>query len=140
VGTTTKKKGQLKYTIADARGGRRTVLAMVQKEGLQTDQRKLGSYKAPGPIRPGKVRKLRVKRKGNKLIVGWRPARAAQRYSITVRGRHGTTLGRLAGRKARKVKFVRVRRDERLRVTAYALSKKLRRGPVVRRKVRAARR
>ncbi|HYH59750.1 MAG TPA: hypothetical protein VD790_11100 [Thermoleophilaceae bacterium] len=140
VGTTTKARGELKYTIADARGGRRTVLAMVQKEGLQTDQRRLGSYKAPGPIRPGKVRKLRVTRKGNAVIVRWRPAKRAQRHSITVRGRHGTTLGRLVGRKARKVKFVRVRRDERLRVTAYALSEKMRRGPVARKKVRAARR
>jgi len=140
VGSAAKKRGKIKFTIADARGGRRRVLAMVQKDGLQTDRKTIGTYKAPGPIKPGNVRRLRAQRKGNAVIVRWRGARGAQRYSITVRGRHGTTLGRFVGRKARRVKFVRVRRDERLRVTAFAVSKKLRRGPAARKTLRAARR
>ena len=140
LGTTTKKKGKLEYTIADARGGPRKVLAMVQKDGLQTDRKTIGSYKAPPPVRPGKVRRLRAKRKGKNVIVSWRGARGAQRYSITIHGRHGTSLGRLAGRKARKVKFAHVRRDERLKVAAFGVSKKLRRGPVARKNVRGAKR
>jgi hypothetical protein len=91
-------------------------------------------------VRPGKVRKLRAKRKGNNVVVKWKGARGAQRYSITIHGRHGTSLGRFVGRKARKVKFAHVRRDERLKVAAFGVSKKLRRGPVARKNVRAAKR
>ena len=139
VGSTRKARGTLRFTIADARGGRRRVLAMVQKDGLETGRRTIGSYRAPGPVRPGKVRRLRAQRRGNGVVVRWRPARGAQRYAITVRGRHGTALGRFVGRRARRVRFVRVRRDERLTVTAVGVSKKLRRGPVARKKLRAAR-
>jgi hypothetical protein len=140
VGSTKKKRGTLSFKVADARGGRRTILAMVQNDGIETDRKTIGSYKAPGPIKPGKVRRLRARRKGNAVVVKWRPAREARRYSIKIRGRHGTSLGRLVGRKRRKVKFVRVREDERLEVTAVALSKKLRRGPIARKRLRAARR
>jgi hypothetical protein len=140
LGATTKAKGTIRFAPADVRGRRRTVLVQVQRDGFVSSERRIGRFKAPPLTRPGKVRRLRAKRKGNAAIVRWRGARGAQRYSVTLRGRHGTSLGRFVGRKARKVKFARVRRDERLKVTAFAVSKKLRRGPVARKKVRAARR
>lgn len=140
IGSTSKARGKLKYTIADARGGRRRVLALVETDGLQTDRKTIGSYRAPGPVKPGKVRRLRAKRKGKNVIVTWRGARGAQRYSVTVRGRHGTSLGRFVGRKARKVRFGHVRRDERLRIVVYGVSKKLRRGGAARKNLPAARR
>ncbi|MGH2838884.1 MAG: hypothetical protein ACRDJY_11145, partial [Thermoleophilaceae bacterium] len=140
VGRTTKARGKLKYTIADARGGRRRVLALVETDGLQTDRKTVGSYRAPGPVKPGKVRRLRAKRQGKNVIVSWRGARGAQRYSVTIRGRHGTSLGRFVGRKARKVRFAHVRRDERLRIVVFGVSKKLRRGGAARKNLPAARR
>ena len=139
VGSTAKRRGRLRFTIADARGGRRRVLAMVQKDGLETGRRTIGSYRAPGPVRPGKPRRVRARRKGKKVIVTWRPARGAQRHSITLRGRHGTSVGRFVGRRTRRVRFDRIRRDERLTVTVYGVSKKFRRGPVARRGVKAVR-
>ena len=140
VGSTSKARGKLKFTIADAQGGRRRVLAMVEKDGLRTDRKTIGTYKAPPPVRPGKVRRLRATRKGKNVIVKWRGARAAQRYSITLRGRHGTSLGRFAGRKARKVRFAHVRRDEKLKIAVYGVSNKLRRGPAAKKNLPAARR
>lgn len=139
VGSAAKARGRLTYTIADARGGRRRVLAMVQKDGLETGRRTIGIYRAPGPVRPGKPRRLGVKRRGNAVAVRWRPASGAQRYAVTLRGRHGTSVGRLVGRRGRRVRFVRIRRDERLTVRVVGISKKLRRGPVVKRVVRPAR-
>jgi hypothetical protein len=139
LGSTTKRRGRLRFTIADARGGRRRVLAMVQKDGLETARRTIGTYRAPGPIRPGKARRLRARRKVKTVIVSWRPARGAHRYSVTLRGRHGTSLGRFVGRGTRRVRFDRIRRDERLRVTVVAVSKKFRRGGAARTVVRAQR-
>jgi hypothetical protein len=139
VGSAAKARGRLRYTIADAKGGRRRVLAMVQKDGLETDRKTIGTYRAPGPVRPGRPRRLRAKRKGRSVVVSWRPASGAQRYSVTLRGRQGTSLGRLVGRRARKVRFAHIRRDQRLTATVVAVSKKLRRGPVAKTVVRRAR-
>ena len=139
VGSTTKRRGRIRFTIADARGGRRRVIALVQKDGLHTDRKTIGSYRAPGPVRPGKPRRLRAKRRGKVVAITWRPARGAQRHSVTLRGRHGTSVGRFVGRKTRKVRFDRIRRDERLTVTVYGLSKKYRRGAATRLRVKAVR-
>ena len=140
LGATSKARGTLRFTPADVRGRNRTVLVQTQRDGFVSSEKRIGKFEAPPLKRPGKVRKLRAKRRGNSLLVRWRGARDAQRYSITVRGRQGTLLGRFVGKKARRVKFPRVRRDEKLKVSAYAVSKKLRRGPVTRKKVRKARR
>ena len=138
VGATTKRRGKLRYTIADAKGGRRRVLAMVQKDGLETGRRVVGSYKAPGPVRPGKPGPVRAARKGKDVTVRWGAARGAASYTVTIRGRHGTKLGRFVGRGTRKIRFARIRRDERLTVRVYALSKKYRRSPTARAVLRAA--
>jgi hypothetical protein len=140
VGSATKPRGKVRFTIADAKGGRRRILAMVQKDGIETGRRTVGSYRAPGPIRPGKARRLRAARKANAVVVSWRPARGVERWSVTLRGRHGTSVGRFVTRKTRRLRFARIRRDERLTVTVVGVSKKLRRGPAAKTKLRAARR
>lgn len=138
VGRATKRRGKLGYTIADAKGGRRRVLAMVQKDGLETDRKTIGSYNAPGPVRPGKPRKLKAKRKGRNVVVSWRGARGAGSYDVRLRGRQGTSLGRFVAKKTRKVSFAHVRRDQKLKITVVAVSKKFRRGPVARLALRRA--
>ncbi len=121
-------RGTLRFAPADTRGGRRTVVALIQRRGLVTDRIRIGSYVAPGPVRPGVVRSLRARRVGTSLTVTWGSATGAQRYSVTVRGAHGTRLGRLVPARTRKLRFIAVRRDERVVVQVRALSKKLRLG------------
>lgn len=140
IGATNQGKGKMRFAPADVRGRRRTVLVQLQRDGFVSSERRIGSFRAPPPIRPGRARRVRAVRKGNSVIVRWRPAKGAQRQVVRVRGRHGTSLARLTGRRARKARFVRVRRDQKLNVTVVGISKKLRSGPVARRKLRAARR
>ena len=140
IGPTSKAKGTMRFAPADVRGRRRTVLVETQRDGFVSDERRIGSFRAPPPIRPGRARRVRAARKGNSVVVRWRPAKGAQRQVVRLRGRHGTSLARMTGRRARKVRFVRVRRDERLTITVAGISKKLRRGPAAKRKLRAARR
>ena len=135
LGTAESNRGTLRFRPADAAGGRRTVVALVQREGLVTDTIRVGTYTAPGPERPGKVRRLRGTRKGNSLVVSWAPARGAARYAVTVKGAKGTRLGHLVPRGTRRVAFGAVRREERVTVRVRALSRKLRPGPAVQRVV-----
>ncbi len=139
LGTAKGPHGTLRYAPADARGGKRSVVALIQRDGLVTDRIPIGTYTAPGPVRPGTPGALRVRRSGPVLTVTWKRASGARRYAITVHGVHGTRLGRLVPSRVHAARFTAVRRDERVTVQVRALSKKLRLGPARRVVVRGRR-
>jgi hypothetical protein len=109
---------------------------MVQHDGITTDSKAVGSFVAPGPAKPGAVRRLKAVRRDTVLTISWRPAKAAARYSVLVRGNKGTQVGRLAGAKAKGLRLTGIRRDEKLTVTVRALSKSFARGAPASTKVR----
>ncbi|MHB8659979.1 MAG: hypothetical protein ACYC91_18975 [Solirubrobacteraceae bacterium] len=140
IGSSQRSSGKLRYAIADAQGGRRTVVALVERDGLITDRFTVGHYLAPGPARPGAVRALVAVRRGTLLVVHWRAARGAVRYAVTLQGAHGMRLGRLVGASARTASFDAVRRDQRVLVGVRAVDHKGRIGPLRLLHLRAARR
>jgi hypothetical protein len=141
IGAARGTSGTLRFRPADARpGGRRTIYALIGHAGVVTDQVRVATYVAPAPAKPGAVRGLRARRSGTKMSVSWRPARGAARYSVVLKGAKGTRLGRLVGRKVKRLRFTAVRRDERVQVSVRALSSKLRLGPPRRISSRGSRR
>jgi hypothetical protein len=130
-------QGTFRFTPADAKGGRRTVVALLQREGITTDTIRVGSYVAPGPRRPGKPGGLKARRAGNSLVVSFAPAAGAARYAVTVKGVRGTRLGALVSK--RRVTFGAVRREEKVTVSVRGLSKTLRLGPARKLTLRARR-
>ncbi|MCW2989964.1 MAG: domain containing protein, partial [Solirubrobacterales bacterium] len=139
IGTVAKAQGTLRYAVADAKGGRRNVYALVEHDGIATARQKIGSYVAPGPQKPGRVRGLTARRAGRNVVVGFRAARLATRYAVTLRGSQGTRLGKVLGKAQRKVTFPAVHAEEKVTVSVRALSAKLRQGPAARRTLRARR-
>ena len=115
--------GTLRFKPADAKGGKRTVTAMVQHDGMVTDRKRVGTYVAPGPVRPHAVRRLRAKRARTTVTVSWRGVAGAGRYAIKLRGSHGTQVGRLVSSRTHTVKFKHVRIDERELVQVRAVSR-----------------
>jgi hypothetical protein len=132
-------KGTLRFKPADAKGGRRVVDALVQRDGITTDTIRIGTYTAPGPEKPGKVRRLKASRRGNNVVVRWKPARGAVRYAVTLKGVKGSRLGKLVASKTRKLTFAAIRREEKVTVTVRALNAKLRLGPAKKLTLRAKR-
>lgn len=132
--------GTLRFRPADAKGGRRDVVALVQRNGITTDTIALGSYIAPGPQRPGKVRRLQARRRGRSVVVTFRPASGAARHAVTIAGAKGTRQGQLLGKGRRTAAFPAVHEDEKVTVTVRGMSAKLRLGPAARRTLRALRR
>jgi len=128
LGTVARARGVLRFAPADAKGGRRTVFALVQHEGIVLSRTKVGSYVAPGPLRSAAVRGLRARRHGTAVTVSWRGAARAARYAVRLRGTH-MRLGQLVGAKVHHVRFAAVRRGEKVTVTVVPLSAKLRSGP-----------
>lgn len=127
LGTATGAGGTLRFAPADAKGGKRTVAALVQRDGITTDTTTIGTYVAPGPVRPGKPRGLKARRVGHSVVASIGPSAGATRYAVTLRGVRGTRLGRLVSR--RRVVFDGVRREEKVTISVRGLSKTLRAGP-----------
>jgi hypothetical protein len=87
--------GQLAFTPADGHGGRRSLFAIVAVGGLPRQRIALGSYVAPPPPRPARVRGLRVRRRGASFVVRFAGARGAARYLIDVHARDGRRVEQL---------------------------------------------
>lgn len=82
IGTATKAKGTLRFSPADGAAGTRTIEAIVEQDGLVRETKKVARYRAPGPVKPGQARGLRIRRRGSNATVTWRPAADASRYKV----------------------------------------------------------
>lgn len=129
VGRARSARGLLRFAPADARGGRRAVLALVRHRGMVTDTVRIGTYVAPGPVRPAHVSGVRLRRRGNSVTVSWRGVRGAARYVVRVRGSHGMRRMRLLSARSRKLRVSRLAPGDRLAVSVAALSRTGREGP-----------
>jgi hypothetical protein len=138
LGAATSRKGTLRFSPVDARGSKRTVFALIEKDGIVTREVKVGTFTAPSPPRPGTPRSLRVKRKGSRATVTWRPGSGAKQQIVRLRGKH-TTLARFVRGKTRKLVFDAVRRDEVVTVEVRGVSARQRLGPAAKVRARPAR-
>jgi hypothetical protein len=134
IGSTATARGTLKFKPADAVGGRREVVALVEQDGFVTDRKRVGFYTAPGPVRPRAVSGLKARRKGTSVTVSWKGVPGASRYVVKLRGRRGTGTARFVAGRAKSVRIPAVRKDDRVTVEVRAVSSKLRQGAA--RKVR----
>ncbi|MDQ3933371.1 MAG: hypothetical protein M3340_01925 [Actinomycetota bacterium] len=138
LGATTKSRGTVSFTPVDARGRKRTVVALIEKDGIVTDEVRVGSFTAPAPARPGAPSRLKASRKVNRVTVSWRPGKGAKSQIVRLRGRH-TNLARLVSSKTRRMVFTAVRRDERVTIEVRGVSARQRQSAVRKVRVGAAR-
>ncbi len=97
-------RGTLSFAPADGPAGTRRIVALIEQDGLPRPQAVLGSYRAPGPLRPGPVRRLRVRIQGHTLAISFGPASNARNYQIrvsTTDGKHRLLLATASHRSAR---------------------------------------
>jgi hypothetical protein len=80
--TTRKQRGVLRFAPASGPGGRRTVYAIVEQRGMPRAKLRIAGFTARSYPRPGRVREVRLRRRGSRLVVTWRPAHDAVRYAV----------------------------------------------------------
>ena len=134
IGSATQDAGTLKFGTGTGPAGERTVLAVTTRNGIPRMETALGSYLAPPPQRPGRPRKLRVKRRGGGLTIRWGKAARAAGYVVTARLSDGRTPVTVTAK--RTARIPRVGRRVRARVTVVARDRTGRSGPAARRRVR----
>ncbi len=105
LGSVDKKRGTLRFKPAGGAGGKRKVIAQVERDGLITDQFPIGTYRAPNPPKPGPVDRVRAKRGKRTLAVSFRPANGSARTQVTIKGSGGERLAAFATGRQKRVRF-----------------------------------
>jgi hypothetical protein len=82
VDSTTRSHGSVRFRPADGPAGKRSIVALVEQDGNPRATLTAGSYRAPGMLKPGKPRALKVKRSGSRLVVTWRPNPSGFRHAV----------------------------------------------------------
>ncbi len=77
-------RGELKFSPAAGAAERREIVAIVEQDGMVSDQIVVARYQAPSASKPGIVRQVRTARRGSTLKVTWKPASLADKHVVTV--------------------------------------------------------
>lgn len=117
--TTKSRTGRVRFRPPTGLPGKRRIVALVEQDGLIRAKLPVASYNASRPARPGKPKRVRIKRKGSKFIVAWSPARHAQRYAVRARLGDGRRLLYLTKRRSVTIP-VGVAKKVTVRVSAFS--------------------
>ena len=89
IGTARGDRGKVSFAPADGPAGTRRIVALITQDGLPRPRVVLASYRAPGPLRAGRVPKLRVSIRGHTLRISFGPASNAASYRIRISSTDG---------------------------------------------------
>ncbi len=129
LGRATAARGTLRFSPADARGGRRTVLALIAHDGIVVHRVKLATYVAPGPRPPGRVAGARARRAGRGLTLSWGSSSGAAQYVVHVKGSHGTRRPYVLPGRTHHLTVAAAATGDRLSATVAGRSRSGRTGP-----------
>ena len=78
-------QGRIRFTSADGAGGSRQIVAQIDSFGSPRDRIVAGTYRAPGPVKPKRVKRLKASARGSRVCATWRRGAGAREYAITFR-------------------------------------------------------
>jgi hypothetical protein len=90
--------GTIAFMPAPGRGGKRSILALVEGAAGPGQTVSVTSYSAPAPRRPGRPARVHVVRRKGTIRVTWRRVRGISRYEVLVELADGDKLFRVARR------------------------------------------
>jgi hypothetical protein len=114
-------KGTFAFEPSYGPGGRRSVAAQVEVDGIPAPLQTLDHFKAPPPPPAGRVAGVHIVRHGSRLAVSWRPSPYAQGYSVIIEAGGGLVRSqRVKGKRhAVTVKNVPVTESGSVEVVAF---------------------
>jgi hypothetical protein len=128
-------RGTLRFSPGPGPGGKRTVVAVVERDGVPRLRKVLGTYTAPAPARLGRVTGVKVKRSGSALLVSWKGTTGAAGYAVRVDLSDGRRLLRVVKGSARSLRLAGVAKSVKASVSVAARGVTGRAGPAGRARV-----
>ena len=126
---TTKARGTVRFTPSVGAARARTIVAIVEQDGTPRDTLTVARYTAPVWRLPAKPRELRVRRQGTALVVTWRGAAGAARYTVVATTSDGGREVFVRDGNQRRLRIPGVPREDRVRVDVAGLRSDDRAGP-----------
>ncbi len=117
IGSTAGGRGRIRFRSAPG-SGRRRIVARFELAGIPAERKRVTTFKPQSP-RLSKVRGLKIKRKGTRLIVSWKRTKGARRYEIAATMSGGRQ--RFATTRKRRAVIRRVPKYRRGRVTVRSV-------------------
>jgi hypothetical protein len=121
------KRGTIRFAPAAGPRGKRTIEAVVERGGVPRLRKAIATYVAPGPVRPGRVKKLTVKRSGHTVLVAWHKATGVSVYAVRIELSDGRRVLRVT--RSLKVTLKGAPRRGHVTVTVVARNRAGRAGP-----------
>jgi hypothetical protein len=121
--------GAIHFTPAYGPAGRRRIEALIERDGVPRLRTTIASYVAPGPARPGRVKRLRISRRKTTLRVSWGGAAGASFFLVRVDLSNGRHLVRLLGARAHSLTLSAVAKSTHAKVAISARDAHGRAGP-----------
>lgn len=84
IGDANGSKGHLTFKPVDEVGGKRKIVAIVSRDGIPTETLDLATFQAPPAAKMTPPQGLRIQRKGEKVLVRFKPVDGADSYSVTL--------------------------------------------------------
>jgi hypothetical protein len=126
------RHGLVRFAPADGAAGRRAIVALVSIDGQPRSRAVVARYAAPGPERPGRVQRLRIRRRGGSFTVTFRGVRGAARYLVRLDASDGRHIQQVILASQHRLRVRALGYFDRLRVTVTGLSVSGRSGPTAR--------
>jgi hypothetical protein len=98
IGEAEGRRGTLAFAPAAGRGERREIVALVERDGVQTHTLTVARYAAPATARAEPPAGLSVTRRGERLRISWQRAAGASRYGVLVTDGNGRRIFRVTTR------------------------------------------
>ncbi len=116
-----------RFRPAPGPGGRRTIEAILERNGIPVQTTAITSYRAPAQRRPSRPR-VRIQRSGRGVRVAWTRSRGASSYAVNVYLSSKRSFGWKLASNCRSVAIRRVGRRVRVRARVTALREDMRAG------------
>ena len=138
--TSAAPRGQRSFVPAPGPGGKRTIVAQVEQNGLPRRDLVVGSYRATAPARPSRVARFRLVRAGRTLVVRWDRSRNASGYELRLAMGDGRRVLADLPARARSYRLTDLDPATSATATIQALSEVAGNGPMTRSRLSTPRR
>jgi hypothetical protein len=132
LGAARARHGAIRFIPADGASGRRAIVALVSVDGQPRSRAVATRYAAPGPFRPGRVQRLRIRRRGASFTVSFRGVSGAARYLVRFDASDGRHLQELIPASRHRLRIRVLGYFDHLRVRVTGVSASGRSGPAAR--------
>lgn len=110
------RRGRLRFDTAAGNAERRTIVAVVEQDGLPREEMEVARFRAPATRRAARIARTRVRRRGTKVTLAWLPSSGATSYRVRARLSDGRVLLRETRRRRLVIKGVAKRATGRFAV------------------------